>query len=360
MRLIAYYLPQYHTIPENDEWWGPGFTEWTNVRNAKSLFKGHYQPIVPADLGYYNLLDPEIREKQANMARESGIEAFCYWHYWFGNGRQLLDKPFKEVLSSGNPDFPFCLGWANETWKAKVWSRSNDKRDRILIEQLYPGKKDIVDHFYSLLEAFHDNRYIKINGRPIFVIYKPLVLPEVRNYIEIWNNLAIKEGFSSGLFLIGHTNISHGMMNILDLGFDAVNVVRIGDCLRDKLFLTRNIASLIRNKLLDKPLIIDYKDATRIFSKNIDTAVKIFPSIIPNWDHTPRSSTKGMVLHGSTPDLFGQHVREVFETVKDKPKEYQIVFIKSWNEWGEGNYLEPDARYGTKYLKVMRDLLKQY
>ncbi len=360
MKLIAYYLPQYHTIPENDEWWGDGFTEWTNVKNAKPLFKGHYQPIVPADLGYYNIMEDEVRAKQAQMAKDAGIDAFCYWHYWFGNGEQLLEKPFKAVMASRKPDFPFCLGWANETWKAKVWSKESNKNDRTLIEQFYPGEKDIIDHFYSVLPSFRDKRYVRIKDRPVFVIYKPFMLPESKKFIEIWNDLAIKEGISSGIFFVGHSNVSNGMMKILDLGFDAINIVRIGDCLREKGFLTRNIFRVVEHRLFNKPLKIDYETSINIFSKSIDRTNNVFPSLIPNWDHTPRSGNKGLVLHRSSPELFGKHIISVFETVKNKPDDMQVVFIKSWNEWGEGNYLEPDTLFGKGYLNKIKEIKMRY
>jgi lipopolysaccharide biosynthesis protein len=166
-RLIAFYLPQFHPIPENDAWWGPGFTEWTNVGRAKPLFRNHYQPKVPRDLGYYDLRVEETRIKQAEMAKRAGIEGFCYWHYWFGNGKRLLERPFNEVLETGNPDFPFCLGWANHSWSSKIWSPTGSKNTP-LIEQTYPGEDDIIAHFNANLEAFKDNRYIKINNKPVF------------------------------------------------------------------------------------------------------------------------------------------------------------------------------------------------
>lgn len=162
-RFIAFYLPQYHIIPENNEWWGPGFTEWTSVARAKPLFRGHKQPHIPADLGFYDLRVPETREAQAQLAKEAGVEGFCYWHYWFGNGKRLLERPFTEVVSSGKPDFPFCLAWANHSWYKKQWDLKAKGKDILLIEQKYPGVKDYEDHFYALLEAFKDKRYIKVN-----------------------------------------------------------------------------------------------------------------------------------------------------------------------------------------------------
>jgi lipopolysaccharide biosynthesis protein len=170
IRSIAFYLPQFHPIKENNEWWGKGFTEWTNVGKARPLFKGHYQPRIPADLGYYDLRLDEVRVEQALMAKEFGIEGFCYWHYWFGNGRTLLERPFKEVLESGSPDFPFCLAWANETWKGFAHGLKNRN---VLIEQKYLGERDDTDHFYKVLPAFKDKRYIKVNSKPVFLIYKP-------------------------------------------------------------------------------------------------------------------------------------------------------------------------------------------
>ncbi|MGZ3756558.1 MAG: glycosyltransferase WbsX family protein [Mucilaginibacter sp.] len=353
MKLIAYYLPQFHPIEENNLWWGDGFTEWTNVKKAKPLYPGHYQPKIPADLGYYDLRNNDVREAQAQMAKDAGISAFCYWHYWFGNGKRLLEQPFDEVLDSGKPDFPFCLGWANEAWKAKEWNNDNTK-DRILIDQLYPGVKDIEDHFYSLLNAFQDKRYVRVDDRPLFVIYKPMLLPDAKQFMDIWNNLAVKEGLTSGLFFVGHTNLSPGISEILNLGFDAVNIVRIGDCKQNKFFLAKNFVALANHKLLNKPMKISYAEAIEIFSQTVDSDINIFPSLIPNWDHTPRSANKGLVLHNSTPDLFGKHIKSVFQSVWNKPKEKQIVFIKSWNEWGEGNFLEPEVKYGSAYLNELK------
>ena len=198
IKIIAFYLPQFHPIPENDKWWGKGFTEWTNVGKAKPLFRGHYQPRVPADLGYYDLRIPEVRESQANMAKSFGIDGFCYWHYWFGNGKRLLERPFNEVLQSGRPDFPFCLAWANQSWQGISHGIKNKK---ILIEQLYPGKEDYINHFNSLLPAFKDSRYIRINDKPVFVIYKPLDIPKIQEFILLWNNLALQNGLK-GIFFI--------------------------------------------------------------------------------------------------------------------------------------------------------------
>jgi len=353
MRIIAYYLPQYHEIPENNEWWDKGFTEWTNVKIANPLFKGHNQPKVPGILGYYDLNDSAIREKQADLAKYAGIEAFCYWHYWFGNGKQLLEMPFNEVLSSNKPNFKFCLGWANESWKAKVWSNPSGNDDKILIEQKYPGEVDIKQHFFYLLKAFKDERYVKIDGKPLFVIYRPDLLPEAHNFITIWNNLA-KENGLEGIFFVGHTLYSTDVKDILKLGFDAVNVVRLGDCRRSKKLILLNIVNLVLYALNKKPLVYNFKDAISELQGKENKRLEVFPSIIPRWDNTPRSGIHGFVLHNSTPNFFLKHLKQVIKSISHKPKEKQIIFLKSWNEWGEGNYIEPDKKFGDEYLKILR------
>ena len=188
-RIIGLYLPQYHPIPENDEWWGKGFTEWTNVAQARPLFRGHYQPRIPADLGFYDLRVPEVREQQAELAREAGLEGFCYYHYWFGNGKQLLERPFNEVLASGKPDFPFCLCWANHDWTNKSWIKGNSMRMDSTIAKMVYSKEDHIAHFKALLPAFHDRRYMTVDGKPIFAVYAPHDIPDVEQFIETWQKL---------------------------------------------------------------------------------------------------------------------------------------------------------------------------
>ena len=196
-RVLAYYLPQYHPIPENDEWWGKGHTDWKNVGKAKPLFPGHYQPRVPTDLGYYDLRVPETREAQAQMAREAGVEGFVYWHYWFGKGKQILERPFNEVLASGKPDFPFALAWANETWSSAMHGLRKGKK---LFEQLYQGDEDYYAHFMSVLPAFTDHRYITCEEKPIFMVYLPESVPDMKHFIEYWRELAQKNGTQRNLF----------------------------------------------------------------------------------------------------------------------------------------------------------------
>ena len=355
MKIIAYYLPQYHPVKENNEWWGTGFTEWTNVGKAKKYFKDHYQPNVPKDLGYYDLRLADVRKQQANLAEEAGIDGFCYWHYWFGNGRRLLEMPFNEVLKSGEPNFPFCLGWANESWKAKVWDFNSTNRDRTLIEQLYPGDQDYVDHFYAVLDAFKDQRYLRKDNKPIFVVYKPFLIPDAANFIKVWRALALKEGLE-GLHFIGHTDKASNITPIMNMGFDAINIVRNGEYAHNKHLLKRILFPTILYKFFRKPLKISYALMIQYFVQKEEEESYVYPSIIPNWDHTPRSGRKGSIFHNSTPTLFEKHVKDVFLTISNKKENDKIVFLKSWNEWGEGNYMEPDIRFGKKYIEVLGSL----
>ena len=196
-RVIAFYLPQFHPIPENDKWWGKGFTEWTNVAKAKPLFKGHYQPRVPADLGFYDLRLPEIREQQAQMAREAGIEGFCYWHYWFSHDKKLLERPFQEVLESGKADFPFCLGWANHSWTNKSWEAGTRKQEEMTLMQMVYNEDEYRQHFYDVLPAFKDPRYITVDDKPLFLVWSPVDIPSANTFIELWQKNSLR--FSFGL-----------------------------------------------------------------------------------------------------------------------------------------------------------------
>ena len=351
-RVIAFYLPQFHPIPENDKWWGKGFTEWTNVGKAKKFFPGHYQPRVPADLGYYDLRVPETREAQAKLAKEAKIEGFCYWHYWFDEDKQLLERPFREVLESGKPDFPFCLAWANESWYAKLWDK-DVRKDKLLIEQTYKGVEQYTKHFFDVLPAFKDERYIKVDGKPVFVIYKPLASKEIKLFIEIWRKLAIDNGLS-GLYIIGHCfNDRKNLQKYKELDFDAINTCCINDYLEKRKFLKKTINYFWRH-IFKRPYIFSFKEVSKFFfDRNMDSEEEICPSIITGWDHTPRSGSQGSVFKNETPILFKKHVETVMNNAKGK-----FVFIKSWNEWAEGNYLEPDLKWGHSYLDALRSILE--
>jgi len=353
IRLIAFYLPQFHPIPENDLWWGKGFTEWTNVGKAKPLFKGHYQPRVPADLGYYDLRVSETRIQQAELAKTHGIEGFCYWHYWFGNGKRLIERPFNEVLISGDPDFPFCLAWANESWKGFAHGIKNRN---LLIEQLYPGESDIVNHFYELLPAFKDKRYMKVDDKPIFLVYKPLNLPYATTFMQLWNKLAVENGLNE-FFFIGQTSDVKEIEQIKILGFNSVNLIRIFDFIQ-KRSVIKKVLDRLMVSILKKPKKYYYSKVSKYFSGEEDFEENTIPTLFPNWDHSPRSGNEGIVLHDSKPKYFEKHVFDVFQKVKDKAPQKRIVFIKSWNEWAEGNYLEPDLKFGKKYLEIVKKCLK--
>ena len=200
--IIAYYLPQFHPFKENDEWWGKGFTEWTNVGKARPLYKGHYQPKIPADLGYYDLRLPIIRQQQVELAKEAGISGFCYWHYWFGGkGRQLMNDIIDNVHNEGKPDFPFCLGWANESWKAKQW-RYDGLGDKILMEQRYEGDEDYRLHYEYACELFKDKRYIYIDSKPFFLIYKPNQFVDIKRFISLWNQWIKEDGLAEKCILL--------------------------------------------------------------------------------------------------------------------------------------------------------------
>jgi len=343
MRVIAYYLPQYHSIPENDAWWGKDFTEWDTVRNAKPLFKGHQQPVIPGELGYYNLLDSTVRERQVQLAREAGIDGFCYWHYWFG-GKQLLEQPLQQVLQTGKPDFPFCIAWANESWYAKTWMDHQEKPDRLLIEQTYPEGDD-ERHFAAILPMLRDKRYIRVDGKPLLLVYRPLQLPDGKAWIAKWQRMAKEAGFE-GLYLVGHTLYSREADAIRALGFDAVNIVPIGDTKRNIRLALRHIPSLIRHLCDRSPLVYDYAQAMRVFASKVMSREDVVPTILPNWDHSPRSKNKALVLHNAHPKAFDAHVEAIKQIVKKKQN--QIVMLKSWNEWSEGNYMEPDNKYANR------------
>src|SRR5574344_98573 len=218
IKVIAYYLPQYYPFKENDEWWGKGFTEWTNVGKAKPLFRGHYQPKVPADLGYYDLRVPEVAEAQAELARKAGVAGFCYWHYWFGNGRTLLEMPIQRVLKTGKPDYPFCFAWANHSWLNKSFGQGGN--DQMLMEQLYPGEEDNEAHFYHCLEAFKDKRYMRYNDQPVFMIFDAMGFKEVDKFISQWNKLINKEGIADKFYFIANIFSTSYLEIVKKYGFD--------------------------------------------------------------------------------------------------------------------------------------------
>ena len=379
IRLIAFYLPQFHPIPENDLWWGKGFTEWTNVAKAKAQFVGHFQPRLPGELGFYDLRLTEVREAQARLAQTAGIEGFCYYHYWFA-GKQLLERPLKEVVETGSPTLPFCICWANQTWSG-IWHGNSGK---ILIEQTYPGAADDEAHFMSLLPAFRDPRYIKIDGRLSFTLFRPKERPNSQVFFDQWQRLASLHGLP-GFHFTAHLFEDERDWDYRNAGFDSAVIVNnlkayragpesilkkqwsrantqhsLGKRLRAKRRALRNYGWYAWNRLRGTlggqfRKIVLYEDAVSFFLDGIEHGN--FPCVIPNWDNTARSGKRGFVLHDSTPELFEGHLQQAAKIVENRSPETRIVFVKSWNEWAEGNYLEPDQRFGRKYLDAVRNVV---
>ncbi len=360
IRSIALYLPQFHPIPENDEWWGKGFTEWTNVTKAKPIYKSHLQPRLPGDLGFYDLRVPEVREAQSDLAKSYGIYGFCYWHYWFA-GRRIIERPFLEMVESKKPDFPFCISWANQTWSGTWHGLSNKKT---LIEQTYPGIEDFEKHFYSLLEAFHDNRYIEVNGRKLVFVFRPMEMPSPELFTSVWQNLAIKEGLNGIHFVGMHMppewdNNLYGYSAISELG-PQLHKLRDPTLVDKALHKMLNIDfNEIRGEKFKLPVIIQYKNYVNRYPDHSMTP-KEYPLIYPGWDNTPRSGKDGWLFEKSSPALFRKLCVKAFEQTENKPDQEKIVILKSWNEWAEGNFLEPDSLYGHQFLQAFKGAIHDY
>lgn len=376
-RVIAYYLPQFHPVPANDEHWGKGFTEWTNVARAKPLFKGHYQPQIPADLGFYDLRLPEVRKEQARLAQEAGIEGFCYWHYWFGNGKRVLEMPFNEVLKSGEPDFPFCLGWANHSWTTKTWEKGKSlSKNTMIFEQLYPGDEDYITHFNEVLPAFRDHRYITVEGKPLFVIFSPESIPDVEHFMKLWNRLAQENGLK-GVYFVGRCdalpNMSAQKMKdidkltapryqaLLDQGFDGVNSVTLKYAEFKATGLVHKAIHSIMRKFLGG-VVLDkykYKDIIAHFITPEDYWERIYPQLIPRRDRSPRSGRTAMIYYDSTPETFKIAAEKAVACVEQRDMDHRLIFLNAWNEWGEGAYMEPDLKFGHGYIKALKEVLNK-
>ena len=363
IEVIAFYLPQYHPTKENDEWYGKGFTEWTNVGKSKPLFKGHYQPIVPADLGYYDLRIPEIQEEQVKLAKEAGVKAFCYYHYWFGKGKMLLDMPLKQMLGNKNVDLPFCLCWANHIWYNKTWnSKTSVLEQKILLDIDYGDKEDWKLHFNTLLPAFMDERYYKIDNRLVFVLYRIQDIPNVEDFKAYWNELAVEnglQGFYFVTYLDDTAKLKEPIQNSCEKKILMLksNVDSVGSGV-----FTRKLSRFLRgliSQIFKIPMgVFDYSKIRKKLSDSVFSDEDIIPTLLPNWDNTPRRAEGAMVLHKASPEQFYLHCKEVFELIKNK--ENKVVFLKSWNEWGEGNYMEPCLKYGKGYIKALRKALDEF
>jgi lipopolysaccharide biosynthesis protein len=353
---IAFYLPQYHPVPENDEWWGKGFTEWTNVTRAQSQFPGHYQPHLPSDLGFYDLRLPEAREAQADLAREYGIHGFCYYHYWF-NGRRILERPFQEVLESKEPELPFCLCWANENW-TRIWDGGESK---VLLQQNYNPDDDIA-HIKSLIPAFRDERYIRIDGKPLFLVYKSKLLPDPIKTTEIWRETLRKEGL--GEIYLARVEAGGDSTPPSHHGFDASvefqpTTHNSGPRpFESKIYKMLSKLSVIPKGLTDRT-IFDYDELVKTSLKQEQRDHTLFRGVTPSWDNSARRPDGGgLTIIGSTPEKYQYWLEQTIESIPDsyEPDE-RIVFINAWNEWAEGNHLEPDQKWGRRYLEATRNAL---
>ena len=339
-RALAFYLPQFHPIPENDEWWGEGFTEWTNVTRARPLFPGHYQPHVPGELGYYDLRVPEVREAQAALAAAHGISGFVYYHYWF-HGKQLLQRPFDEVLASGSPDFPFALCWANEEW-TRNWDAQTGQ---VLMAQEFSDADDLA-HIRWLATAFADDRYIKIDGRPLMLIYRPGQLPDPKRTAGIWRAEAQRLGFPD-LYLCWVESRGQPTGGPEAFGLDAT--VAFMPRTGERIFTPLEGAREHR--------ILDYKSAFEAELERPPAPWKRFPSVMVGWDNTPRRQHGATIYAGATPEMYERWLRSVVDSVSDVRPEENYLFILAWNEWAEGNHLEPDQHYGRAFLEATRAVL---
>ncbi len=362
LRCLAFYLPQFHPIPENDETWGKGFTEWTNVARARPAFPGHYQPHIPADLGFYDLRLPETRVAQAALAANNGIDGFVYYHYWF-SGRQVLERPFAEVLSTGEPAFPFCLAWANEDWTRKWDGGSND----VILAQHYSPEDDLR-HIRSLRQAFFDDRYIRWGDKPILLIYRASKLPDPLRTTQVWRQEAESWGLP-GLYLLRIESFPDEEGDPRLLGFDAaVEFQPRWWAELDEPVLLR-LQGRVRNPLKRlgpfRHMMSSYSSLVRSEAARQVPSYVRWPGVSPRWDNTPRRARDAGILVGSSPERYGDWLNSVLERCAHVAQGAGdvgegLVFVNAWNEWAEGNHLEPDLKFGRSYLEAHRQTVQRF
>lgn len=357
VKIIAFHLPQFHTIPENDAWWGEGFTEWTNVKKSKPLYPGHYQPRVPLNGNYYNLLDPTVQDQQADLARRYGIYGFCYYHYWFA-GKKLLERPVEQILERGKPDFPFCLAWANEPW-TRIWD-GGDKH--VLMPQSYGDPEQWRAHIRYLIAAFQDERYIKVEGKPMLLIYRSNSIRTMPAMRALWEEELHQAGFA-GLHLVSMAG-GFGSDPRVDL-FDAYaefepwwTILNLsGKALRQEK-RRRKLARFLRRRLgfvLHADLSYDYARLWRRISERI-LSPHNYPGAFADWDNSPRRTIdKAAVLRNFKPEAFRSGMKAQIDKAHAVGAEY--LFFNAWNEWAEGTYLEPDEKRGHFFLETIREAL---
>jgi hypothetical protein len=340
--VVAFFLPQYHPIPENDRWWGRGFTEWTHVAAARPLFDGHLQPRLPADLGFYDLRVPESRRAQWELAAQYGVTAFCYWHYWFGGGTRLLERPETDLLK--DPDLPhrYCLGWANQSWTG-VW---HGRGDEVLQRQAYPGEADDIEHFKCLLPHFTDERYLTVDGRPVFYLFRPDDIPDLAGLAALWRRMAVDAGLP-GLYLVGDADGTwvRDVEQALDAAVWNPAPPPLGDVWE---------AQFAGTPLIEEPRVFRYdKVYADWLLDGCSAPIRRHPCVVPGFDNTPRSGRRGVVLHQLEPGIFEDAVSEAMRRERRMPGP-RMLFIKSWNEWAEGSMMEPDQRFGREFLHALR------
>lgn len=360
VQAIAIHLPQFHPVPENDEWWGKGFTEWTNVTKARALFPGHHQPQLPADLGFYDLRLPEARAAQAALAKEYGISAFCYYHYWF-TGKRILERPVDDIVASGEPDFPFCLCWANENW-TRTWTGGDRE---VLLRQEYSDKDDRA-HIRALIPILSDPRYLRMDGKVALFIYRADLLPDAGATAAIWREEVRNAGLGElflGAFVTNHVDLERW-------GFDvAVEFVPFGFKPSSNRAVRRFLARLLTRTFalirgtreaavhLYDDLVDSRYEATAPNGASDDRWLRC---VTPAWDNSPRKKIRPIIFLGSTARKYGEWLTAMVRwTRKHTPEGRRFVFINAWNEWAEGNHLEPDRKNGHAYLEATREALSR-
>lgn len=353
LRALAVVLPQFHPFKENDEWWGKGFTEWTNTAKAKPRFKGHYQPHLPSDLGYYDLRLLESLVDQTELAKENGIYGFCYYHYWF-NSKRLMERPVNEILNSDKPDFPFMLAWANENWSRR-W---DGKEQELLMEQKYSEEDHRQHAQYLCQNVFNDKRYIKVNGKPFFLFYNTHIIPDLAKTVEIWREVAKQNGFED-LYLGGIITSSEFKVDP-----KTVNLDLILDWQPDwtHLQIIPNLWTRIKNKfnLGTTYRKIDYAEVVHRMKNKPVFKEKHFKAVVPGWDNSARRKNNAFVMHNHTPELYEDWLQHVCENTEVYSEEENFVFINAWNEWAEGNHLEPDMKWGRAFLQKTKEVLSRF
>jgi hypothetical protein len=349
IRAIAMYLPQFHPIPENDRWWGEGFTEWTNVRKGTPRFEGHHQPHVPGALGYYDLRDPDVRAAQAALARDHGIHGFCYYHYWF-NGKRLLEAPLDEVLRTGEPDFPFCVCWANENWTRRWHGGDTD----VLIAQQY-GDEDSLAFIQALEATFRDERYIRVDGKPLLLVYRTSLIPDPARTARIWREAMQRAGVGEPYLVRVETGLDGPEPAPDAIGFDAAMEFAprwssIGEPMSE-----------IDGRALPPDVRVhDYRLSMRNLLARPRPAYRMFQSVFPSWDNTVRRQTRPTVFVNSSPELYALWLSAVAaQTLRNHEGDERLLFINAWNEWAEGCHLEPDVAHGGAYLEATSRVLRQ-